>query len=197
MNHNYRSVIASLLFPLLGIGALTAQPEFLQCTSIPQSLCVADEGVRLPDNNQLYLGEGHPDATSCSVHVTQKKVVLSTCGGPFQYEVQLYMNDTSAAIVLKALTTITADSTGMAELYFNTEESPDAQISASGIPYTTGCLRYHRIKWIVTETCGSENVCEQLIDLYDCSKLAPENSSSTFWVQIPAGCQLALYAEDF
>ena len=197
MNHNYHSVIASLLFPILGIGTLSAQPEFLQCTPVPESLCVQDEGIRLPANNQIYLGEAHPDATSCSVHVTQKKMVLSTCGGPLQYEVQLYMNDTSAAFVLKPLTAITADSNGMAELYFDTEESPDAQISASGIPYTTGCLRYHRIKWIVTDTCGTENVCEQLIDLYDCSSLAHEIPSTPFFVNIPLGCQLTLYAEDF
>ena len=200
MNHNYSKVIGCLLLSLSGYSLSIAQstgPDFLGCSSTPDSLCVQTEGVRLPANNQLYLGEGHPDATSCSVHVTQKKLVVSTCGGSLQYEVHLFLNDTSTAYILKPLTTITADSKGMAELYFNTEESPDVQISSSGIPYTSGCMNYHRIKWIVTDTCGIESVCEQLVDLYDCSKLAPENSSSTFSVQIPAGCQLTLYAEDF
>ena len=198
MNHNYRSVIACLLFPILGIDILSAQSEFLQCTPVPESLCVQDEGIRLPANNQLYLGEGHPDATSCSVHVTQKKNVLSTCGGSLQYEVQLYLNDTSTAYVLKPLTIITADSNGMAELYFDTEESPDVQISASGIPYTTGCLRYHRIKWIVTDTCGTESVCEQLIDLYDCKvPLVSNDTDDIYTILIPFNNQLILFAKDF
>ena len=198
MNHNYRSVIASLLFPVLGIGTLSAQPEFLHCTSVPDSLCVQDEGVRLPANNQIYVGEGHPDATSCSVHVTQKKNVISTCGGPLQYEVQLFLNDTSSAYILKPLTSITADSNGMAELYFDTEESPDVQISSSGIPYTNACLGYHRIKWIVTDTCGMENICEQLIDLYDCQ--APEASgdpAEIFFITIPISGQAHVIAKDF
>ena len=200
MNSNYTQVIASLLFPFLGISQLSAQTlgtEFLQCPSAPVSLCVQDDGIRLPVNNQLYLGAENPDATTCSVHVTQKQLVLTTCDGPLQYEVQLFIGDTSTAYILKPLTTITAHSNGMAELYFNTEESPDALISTSGIPYTTGCLRYHRIKWIVYDTCGAEIVCEQLIDLYDCSKPVPKLPGWVHTIPIPMGCQLTLFAKDF
>src|SRR5689334_20421789 len=113
MNSNYPKVITSLLFAILGTSQLSAQTlgtEFIQCSSSPVSLCVQDEGVRLPANNQLYLGEENPDATSCSVHVTQKQLVLTTCDGPLQYEVQLFIGDTSTAYILKPLTTIMADS---------------------------------------------------------------------------------------
>ena len=73
MNHHYRNVIACMLFPFLAISILSAQSrdiQFLQCTTDPVSLCVQDEDVRLPLNNQIFLGEANPDATSCSVHVT-------------------------------------------------------------------------------------------------------------------------------
>jgi len=171
MNHNYIQVIACVLLSISGYSLSIAQssgPEFLVCSSTPDSLCVQDEGVRLPANNQFFLGEEDPEATSCSVHVTQKKRVRSNCGDTLQYEVQLFIHDTSAAYLLKPLTTVTTDSLGEAELIFNTEEAVDEFISSSGIPYGTGCLPYHRIKWIVTDSCGHESICEQSIQLYDC-----------------------------
>ncbi len=200
MNHNYIQVIACVLLSLSGISASNAQssgPEFLYCSSTPDSLCVQDEGVRLPSNNQLYLGESHPDATSCGVHVTQKKRVRSNCGDTLQYEVHLFIHDTSAPYILKSLTTITTDSSGEAELIFNTEEAVDEFISSSGIPYGTGCLPYHRVQWIVTDLCGSTIICEQRIQLYDCSAIAAILHTTPSIAIIPLGCQLTLYARDY
>ena len=200
MNHNYIQVIACVLLSFSGYNASIAQssgPEFLDCSSTPDSLCVQDEGVRLPSNNQIYLGEEDPDATSCSVHVTQRKRVRSNCGDTLQYEVQLFIHDTSTAYILKPLTTITTDSLGEAELIFNTEEALDEYIRSSGLPYGTGCLPYHRIQWMVTDSCGSISICEQRIDLYDCSALIADIPSFTFTAHIPSGCQLTLFAEDF
>lgn len=97
MNHHYVKVIGCLIISFSGYVQSFSQtngPEFLQCSDTLVSLCVQDEGVRLPANNQVYLGEEHPDATSCSVHVTQKKRVRSTCGATLQYEVQLFVGDT-------------------------------------------------------------------------------------------------------
>ena len=121
----------------------------------------------------------------------------SNCGDTLQYEVHLFIHDTSAAYILKSLTTITMDSSGEAELIFNTEEAVDEFIRSSGIPYGTGCLPYHRVQWIVTDSCGSLSVCEQRIDLYDCSSLIADIPSFTFTAHIPSGCQLTLFAEDF
>ena len=103
MNHNYFQVIACVLLSFSGYNASIAQssgPEFLDCLSTPDSLCVQDEGVRLPSNNQIYLGEEDPEATSCSVHVTQRKRVKSHCGETLQYEVLLFLNDTSTGYIL-------------------------------------------------------------------------------------------------
>jgi hypothetical protein len=65
-------------------------PEFTNCPSGPVTLCVADEGVRLPANNQAFLGENNPAASSCSVHVTLKQHIRETCNGKVKYDVKFY-----------------------------------------------------------------------------------------------------------
>lgn len=199
MNHNYLKVIVCLSILPIGAGIAYSQtfgPEFLQCPSEPLSLSVPDEGVRLPANNQVYLGEGHQDATSCSVHVTQKMRVRSTCGTQLVYEVQLFMYDTSSAFILKAPSEVTMDSTGEYELSFDTEESPESLIRLSGLPYTTGCHRYHRVKWIVRDTCGGESICESRIDLFDGYSPVVSNPF-LFIVPVSVSGVLKLVAEDY
>ena len=88
-------------------------------------------------------------------------------------------------------------SLGEAELIFNTEEAVDELISSSGLPYGTGCMPYHLIKWVVLDSCGSLSICEQRIDLYDCSILSATMPTLPFTAIIPIGCQLRLYASDF
>jgi hypothetical protein len=200
MNHNYIQVIACVLLSFSGYSASIAQstdPEFLNCSSTPDSLCIEDEGIRLPSNNQLFLGEEDPEASSCSVHVTQKKRVRSHCGDTLQYEVLLFLNDTSSVYILKSLTTVITDSLGEVELTFNTEESADEIIRQSGIPYTQGCGDEHLIKWVVVDDCGGFSVCEQRVDLYDCSMLAVETPASPYIISIPSGCQITLHAIDY
>ena len=200
MKHNYVKVVACLIVSLSGYGHSFSQnngPEFLQCSDTLVSLCVQDEGVRLPDNNQVYLGEEHPDATSCSVHVTQKKRVRSTCGSTLQYEVQLFIHDTSAAYILMPLTSIVVDSTGEAELTYNSEESPEQLISHAGMPYTVACGDYHRIRWVVTDSCGSSTICEYRLNLYDCNPPVNAAQGEKYNVVIPLGCILILFAKDF
>lgn len=172
MKNNYFKVAACLCLFLAvqNIAKSQSGPEFTDCSDIPYSLCVSDEGVRLPANNKIYLGENNPNATSCSVHISQKIKVRSTCGKNLRYEVQLFFHDTSAAYLLQSPISILTDSLGEAELSFDSELSPDVQISENGIPYTSGCMPYHRIKWIVTDSCGQVTVCERRIDVYDCFK---------------------------
>ncbi len=200
MKHNYVKVIACLLLSSSGCSLSFAQSgplEFLQCSSEPISLCVQDEGVRLPPNNQIFLGEGHAEATSCSVHFTQKTRVHSSCSGTLQYEVQMFLYDTSAAYILKPFTNITTDSTGEAELIFNSEESPEEEIWLNGIPYTTGCHPYHRIKWIVRDSCGHETVCEQRTNIYDCNAPAISIASHLFLYYFSNSAYIQVYGEDF
>jgi hypothetical protein len=163
-------VIGGILLSAMVWNASFAQspPQFLDCSTEPVSLCVNDEGVRLPASNQFFLGDLHPDATSCSVHVTQKTKVRSDCVGPLEYEVLFFIHDTSAAYVLQTPTIIQTDSLFEAELIFDTELSPESFIQRDGLPYTTGCMPYHRVRWIVRDECGNESVCEKRIKLFDC-----------------------------
>ncbi len=200
MNHNYIQVIACVLLSFSGFNASIAQssgPESLDCSSTPDSLCVQDEGVRLPSNNQLFLGEAHPDATSCSVHVTQKKRVRSSCGNTLQYQVLLFLLDTSIAYTLQPVTSLTVDSSGEAELTYNSEQSTEQLISNAGIPYTATCGDYHRIRWIATDSCGSSTICEELLNLYDCNPPVNVLQHETFNVIIPISCIHIMFAKDF
>jgi hypothetical protein len=201
MNHNYIQVIVCVLLSFSGYSASIAQssgPEFLDCSSTPDSLCVQDEGVRLPSNNQLFLGEEDPDATSCSVHVTQKKRVKSHCGDTLQYEVLLFLNDTTTTYILKSLTSVTTDSVGETEIMFNTEESTEELIRQSGIPYTVGCGNEFLIKWVVTDSCGAIVICEQYVELYDC--IMPQgfdDPEELFIIEINFSGQALVSARDF
>lgn len=153
------------------IQSQSTGPIFLDCSTTPTTLCISDEGVSLPPNNKIYLGEENPDASSCSVHVIQKIKVRSTCGKDLQYEVQLFLEgDTSTPIILQPLTTITTDSVSEAELTFNSELSADSTIRHNGIPYSSGCNNYHRIRWVVTDSCGQIFECNRTLELYDCSE---------------------------
>jgi len=171
MKTTYCKVVAGVILFLTGNHFAFSQsgPEFINCPSAPISLCVNDPGVRLPANNQIYLGDLNLNASFCSVHVTQSIKVKSNCGKQLQYQVQLFLFDTSAQYVLKSMTSVMTDSLSEATLSFDTEFSPEISIKENGIPYTTGCMRYHRIKWILKDSCGMEASCEQLIDLYDCA----------------------------
>jgi hypothetical protein len=199
MNSKYLQVFAALSFYLTGISIAFSQsgPEFLTCTDSILRLCVEDEGVRLPDNNQIYLGEDHPDAASCKVHVTQKKEVHINCGDTLRYEVLLFLNDTSQAIILTPLTNTVVDSNGNAELIFDTALCPDSLIQLSGIPYAQVCNEKYRFVWIVSDSCGQETSCTSYLQFYDCGKPTLSIPSSPFTMHIPVGCQLNMYAEDF
>jgi hypothetical protein len=162
-------VIGGILLSAMVWNASFAQspPQFLDCSTEPVSLCVNDEGVRLSASNQIFLGEEHPDATSCTVHVTQKTRVKSDCAGLLEYEVLLFLDDTGVAYVLQPSTTIQTDTFSEAELIFDTEISPESFIQKEGLPYTSGCMPFHRVRWIVRDECGNESVCEWRLNVYD------------------------------
>ncbi len=199
MNSSYIPTGVCVFLSFAGSVFLKAQstgPEFLDCNNTPTSLCVSDEGVTLPSNNKIYLGEENPNASSCSAHVIQKTKVRSTCGKNLQYEVQLFLEeDTSTAIILQPLTTITTDSAFEAELSFNSALCPDSVISRNGIPYTSGCNGYHRIKWIVTDSCGQMSTCDKLIELYDCSEPVFPDTNILHIITLPIGGQITVHLD--
>ena len=76
-------------------------PQFIEPAQT-EVLCVnQSEGVTLPDNNQIYLGEGNPNATSCSAHLHLKKRVRETCSHIVNYDVKLYLGNGTEYILLK------------------------------------------------------------------------------------------------
>jgi hypothetical protein len=78
-------------------------PEFTDCPTGPVTLCVADEGVSLPDNNQAFLGEDNPGFfLQCSSELAQH--VHETCSDIVNYDVKLYLNNGDEFIYLKTTT---------------------------------------------------------------------------------------------
>jgi len=149
------------------------QLEFYNCSNSPTSLCVTSPGVRLPDNNQSFLGENDPLSTSCSVHFSHQVEVHSTCSQSFQYKIEISYYDTSAYEEILSWTNGLVDAQDEATLSFDTEQSSDNVVSANGLPYTSGCHRYHRIRWTVEDFCGNTATCEKRFDLYDCQGPVP------------------------
>lgn len=200
MNHNYVKVIACLIISFSGYGLSFSQnngPEFLQCSDTLVSLCVQDEGVRLPANNQIYLGEGHPDATRGSAHVTRTKMVTGGCSSILQYKVALWSEDSTTRLELQPWTPVHSDTTGVATLLFDTAFSPDSVTSHSGISYNSNCAANYTIVWSVTDSCGTEVNCSEDLHLYDCSPPVPGSFGGPYIRTLPVGCFLTLFAKDF
>jgi len=147
---------------------LAVELEFYNCSNSPTSLCVTDPGVRLPDNNQSLLGESDPFSTSCSIHFSHQVELRSACSQTFQYKIEVSYNDTSAYEEILSWTNAIVDNQDEAILTFDTEQSTDDNVHLNGLPYTSGCFRYHRIKWTVEDACGNTAFCEKRFELYDC-----------------------------
>jgi hypothetical protein len=200
MNHNYIQVIVCVLLSFSGYSASIAQssgPEFLDCSSTSISLCVQDEGVRLPANNQIYLGEGHPDARRGRVHVTKSKTVSGNCGSLLNYKVELQSGDSTPIVELRPWTEVSLDSGGVAILFFDTEFSPDSVIRHSGIAYNSNCDSNYTVIWTAIDSCGMEVSCVEVVRLYDCSPPIPGPSAGPYSRSLPIGCFLTLFAKDF
>ncbi len=200
MNLKYIQVIACLLFSFSGYRASIAQssaPEFLQCSDTIVSLCLQDEGMRLPENNQVYLGEGHPDATRGRVHVTRSMTVSGTCGSLLSYKVELRSEDSTTIIELRPWTEVSLDTAGVATLFFDTEFSPDSVIRHSGIAYNSNCDSNYTVIWTAMDSCGTEVSCAEDLHVYDCSSPIPGPSAGPYSISLPIGCFLTLFAKDF
>ncbi|HJW28005.1 MAG TPA: hypothetical protein VJ508_02020, partial [Saprospiraceae bacterium] len=172
-------------------------PEFYNCSNSPISLCVNDPGVRLPDDNQFYLGEGDPNASSCSVHFTQQVQIHSTCSNTFQYKLEVSYFDTSAYVEILSWTQGETDEHDEAILSFDTENSTNPEVSAHGLPYTLDCSRYHRLRWTVMDTCGNSTSCDKRIDLYDCHAPIPLASQGMHVLDFHGSYQLIANLNDF
>ena len=173
-------------------------PEFTECPTGPVTLCVADEGVSLPDNNQAFLGEDNPLASSCSVHLNLTQTVHETCSDFVNYDVKLYLYNGDEFIYLKTTSTVPVDSNNDADLSFDTRQNPSLQIRLNGIPYNSQfCGDYHRILWSAEDGCGNWSHCEYLLRLEDCKQPSPVCINGLSTVVMPIGGQVTIWASDF
>jgi hypothetical protein len=172
-------------------------PEFVEpCETVV--LCVEDEGVSLPDNNQAFLGENDPLASSCSVHLNLSRVVHETCSDIVQYDVKIYPNNGTEYILIKPTTTAVVDSNNDATLTFDTRQSTIQEIRRNGLPYNSQfCGDYHRILWSVEDGCGNWSHCEYLFRLEDCKQPSPVCINGLSTVVMPVGGQVTVWAKDF
>ena len=172
--------------------------EFVACPQSPVVLCVADPGVRLPANNQAFLGENDPNASSCSVHVTMTQKIRETCNQEVAYDVKVYPFNGSNYLQVVPRTVVNLDENHEADLVFNTEESAIQNIRRNGLPYNnTNCGDYHRILWSVEDGCGNWSHCEYLFRLEDCKQPSPVCIQGLSTVVMPIGCEVTLWAKDF
>ena len=172
-------------------------PEFVDACET-QVLCVADDGVSLPDNNQAFLGEDNPLASSCSVHLNLSRTVHETCSDIVNYDVKIYPFNGSDFIYLKTTSTATVDENNDAVLTFNTRQNSIKAIRDNGLPYNSvSCGDYHRILWSVEDGCGNWSHCEYLIRLEDCKQPSPVCINGLSTVVMPVGGQVTVWAKDF
>jgi hypothetical protein len=173
-------------------------PEFVEpCEDVV--LCVADPGVSLPDNNQAFLGEDNPLASSCSAHLNLERVVHETCSDIVHYDVKIYPNNGPDYWLVKPTSTATVDdSTNDAVLRFDTRSAPQLFIRQDGIPYNSKwCGDWHRILWSVEDGCGNWSHCEYLFRLEDCKQPSPVCINGLSTVVMPVGGQVTVWAKDF
>ncbi len=150
------------------------KPEFLNCPQEPLQLCTNDPGIRLPSNNQIFLGENNPNASSCSVQVTMTQRVHEDCSEMIFYDVKVYPFNGNTFIQMVPTTSATLDSNHEVDISFDTEQSSIPSIAQNGLPYNSPlCGDYHRVVWTVADGCGNVNYCDYLFRLEDCKKPTP------------------------
>jgi hypothetical protein len=174
-----------------------AGPVF-EAPCVTQVLCVADDGVSLPDNNQVFLGESNPLSSSCSAHLNLSRVVTELCSDMVHYDVKIYPFNGTEFILVKGTTTVEVDENNQAVLRFNTRESGNQSVRLNGIPYNSPfCGDYHRVLWSVEDGCGNWSHCEYLIRLEDCKQPSPVCINGLSTVVMPVGGQVTIWAKDF
>jgi len=184
-------------------------PEFNDCPDQPVTLCVEDEGVTLPDNNQVFLGEENPNSSACSVHLLRTRTVTEMCSNEVIYDVKIYPFNGAEYVQVVAPTHVPVDSNNEAVLTLNTRQNSlpsNHPIRRYGLPYNDrvcsnwplsgGSKDYHRILWSVEDGCGNLSSCSYLLRLEDCKKPTPICVGLSSVVMPSSGC-VTIWAKDF
>jgi hypothetical protein len=177
------------------------------CPIEPITLCLTDMNsgfeLSLPDHNQVFVGEGEPNASSCSAHVTGNHVVEEFCSEYVIYDVKVYPFNGSDFVQVVGKTQVRTDESGQAILNFNTRNSVIPSIAEGGLPYNSPYCQseedggYHRLLWSVEDGCGNINTCEYLIRLEDCKQPSPVCINGISTVVMPNGGAVSVWAQEF
>lgn len=173
-------------------------PEFLNCPAAAVELCLDDQGVTLPDNNQVFLGENNPNASSCSVHLALSQSLQELCSESVIYHVRLYPFNGTEFIQLKPATVLLLDDNHEGTMNFDTRQSTMPSVGQNGLPYNSpACGDYHRLVWTVEDGCGNTSACDYLLRLEDCKDPTPVCLNGISTVIMPLEGQVTIWASDF
>ena len=187
------------------IKVIDSEPtEIADCYDAPITRSVLDAGVELPDNNQVFLGEENPLASSCSVHVKDTLDLYEFCSNEVTYDVKIYPNNGSQFLQIHNKSTIEVDTNGFAQAILDTRTSNLLSVRLNGLPYNEkycnpvigGDKDYHRVLWTIEDGCGNVSTCEYLMRLEDRKAPSPVcvNLSS---VVMPSSGEVTIWAADF
>lgn len=172
--------------------------DFINLPTEPVSYCLDDPGITLPASNQNNYGGSHPDASSCSVHVSLGLGVRDLCSEKITYEVRLYPFNGDEFIVLRPTTQLVLNENHEGTMTFSTVNNADPVIAANGLPYNnSACGDYHRLRWAVTDGCGNYDEADYLIRLYDCKAPVPICYNGLSTVVMPSNGEVTIWATDF
>jgi hypothetical protein len=173
-------------------------PLFLNCPSVPVELCIGDPGISLPDNNQIFLGENNPQASSCSVHVIMSQTIQDLCSESVTYDIRIYPFNGSEFIQIQPETSLQLNAQHQGVMSFNTEESSILSISRDGLPFNTPeCGDYHRVVWTVEDGCGNLSICDHLFRLEDCKAPTPVCLDGLSAMVMGDNGEVTIWASDF
>ena len=189
------------------IKVIDSEPTFiLGCPQEPVTASVLDNGVSLPDNNQVFLGEDNPLATSCTVHVTDTFRLSEFCSDEVTYDVKVFPNNGPDFLQLHEPRTVEIDSNGFADAVIDTRSSDILAVRLNGLPYNDnvcsnfplpgGDKQYHRVLITVEDGCGNVNTCEYLLRLEDRKAPSPVCVGLSS-VVMPSSGEVTIWASDF
>ena len=172
--------------------------DFLDAPSGPVEYCLSDPGITLPDNNQVFLGEDDPEATSCSVHVNLGLQVHEGCSGAVLYDVKVFPFNGQESLQLVPETQVILDEDHNGIIRLDTKTCSDPTIRENGLSYNSPeCGNYHRILWTVEDGCGNRSYADYLFRLEDCKKPSPVCINGISTVIMPASGEVTIQASNF
>ena len=172
--------------------------DILDAPTAPVEYCTTDPGISLPENNQVFLGEGDPEASSCSVHMNVGLHVQEACSGSVLYNVKIYPYNGTDFIQIVPETLVFLDEEHEGEITYNTATCGIPSIEENGLPYTSAaCGEYHRALWTVEDGCGNRSYADYLFRLEDCKDPTPVCIEGISTVIMTGEGEVTIDAEDF